>query len=166
MLLIIPRPLRDIIQAPIEMRKPKSILDVPGGSSAVVGINGDTAIVSKATPAEKMIKAMFRISLVALGVLALHYFPANIPMAAVLGSVISLPSVIVLSAGALVYAGGQAIVASMITGLFVSFAVGVSLTAVGWAGLECHDVVPFGLGEVAMDKFAKAYEAGLTKKLS
>lgn len=148
---IIPRPIRDIISGPIEIADWKNSFQSakPGSAqSAIFGTLGGGAFVLPL--AERMVKAALRLGFVALGVFAVMSTGSALGVGAVLAGLISLPALAIAGGGALAGYGCASICSSLAIGSFSSLGVGLASLAAGWIVLELHDIVPFGLAEMAI----------------
>ncbi len=150
---IIPRPLRDIVMAPYQA---KAAAHAP----LIVVESGKPHI----SPAEKMISAILRVILAAIGFFILLQ-PVNMALTAAILGVLSLPSVAIIVGSALLWYGGTAACAALAVGSFSSFSIGVGFFMLGWVTLEYHDIIPFWLAELGIKSIADNNRASLTQWL-
>jgi hypothetical protein len=96
-----------------------------------------------------MIVSAIRISLAALGALAVYKFGFSLVAAMYVGGIVSLPAVAIAGGSWLLYHGVTACVATLAAGSFATLEIGAACGAIvgGWALLEYHDKIEFGLVE-------------------
>lgn len=149
--------MRDIVMGPSLIREPIKQVNAAGpdsGLSAMVSLFGGG--VFTLPPAERMVKAIGRIALAALGGMALYAFGGSATVAAALGAVVSLPATAVAAGSWMVCHGVAAAVGSVASGPLAALGIGLAYAAGGWMTLEIHDLIPFGLGDLCLEKGAEA----------
>lgn len=150
-MLIIPRPLRDMVAGPYQLDRLKKTSERSGpesGFNAVIGILGGGSFTEPT--ARKIVCAPLRIGLAAAGVFALMKFGAAPLVAGCLGGVFSVPSLAVAGGGYLAYYGGVSAISALASGSLAELAIGFAAIASGWITLEYHDILPLGIAEFVL----------------
>lgn len=162
----IPRPARDIIEGFTSIRNTAQVAEDPNqpeAINAIFSIIGGGAFTRP--PASKMICAMLRTSLAALAILTVCKLGLAVPVAAVVGSLISLPAVIIAGGSWMMYHGATAVMAALATGAFPTLGIGLACLAGGYIALELHDIIPFGIGDFFIQRKAEDQAPALIKMI-
>lgn len=153
MISLIPKPIRDIVVSPFIIKQNADHEDPK----------------TRLLPANSLIKASLRISFSALGALAvfpLVHSTGGLIAAAAIGSLISLPSVLIVGGTWLLCHAVTATVAAVAAGSFTGFATALLFTALGWYTLEHHNFYLMGSAERVFEKLAIKYREPLAERLA
>ena len=93
-------------------------------------------------------KAPIRITVAALGALAVFHYGLSGAAVAALGATISLPATLIGVGGYIAYQGLAAVIASLATGILSDLGAGLLLLGAGYMTLECYRIFPLGLLEL------------------
>lgn len=167
MIQIIPRPYRDIICGPFQIRNNINVMKNQKDGSAGAALIGCFGGGFLTLPlAENIIKGTLRTALAAAGAFALFKLNISLPVASVVASTVSLPSVCVAGGSWLLGNGAAATISALSSGSFAALGVGFLSLGAGWLVLEKYDLLPIGLGEKAVDKITDDWKGPLIDALA
>ena len=152
---IMPKPLRNIFYGINATKEGLHVIDdaQPGSvQAALIGILGPDLLFR--SPPEEVIKAALRIAVATLGFFAFQFTGGFVVVASVLGSLISLPAVAIVGSASLFVGSLSAAASALATGSLTSLGISLGCLASGMALSELHDIVPFGIGEMAFSWIA------------
>lgn len=145
---VIPRPIRDIVDGVVEIRGVVNFArgqEAGSAGAAALGIFGTGFLILP--PAEKLIKATARIALVAAAAFALFKSNGSLPVAATIGSLLSLPATAIFAGSGLMCYGAMMTANAVSSGAFVNLGLGLASLGAGYMTLEYHDFFAFGIAE-------------------
>lgn len=99
-------------------------------------------------------QAVVRMAFVAISAFAAHQMGASLAVGSVLMGMMSLPALGIGIGSVLAYEGITAVIASLASGSFTTFGLGLAALAAGWIVLEVHDFVEIGLLESSIQSYA------------
>jgi hypothetical protein len=154
MIQLIPRPVRDMVTAPSDTKKAYQGIHQMGiGGQAIIGMFGGGRLTLP--PAERMAKAALRISLAALGAFFALKMSWHLGACALLGGMVSLPATAIAFGTYFLGIGLCATKTALAKGTLSALATCLGGIVGGYLTLEAHDIVPFGVGEIVIDRAAK-----------
>lgn len=159
---LVPRPFRDILDLRSAVRTVSGLASAGPGSAqnAILGVLGGGFFTRQA--GSKVAMAAVRTAAVALAGLALYAAGSGVTGAALaLSSVVSLPVTALAVGGFCLYKGAALSVAAIGANSLSTLGYGLALAAGGFATLEFHDILPFGLMEPFFSKVAEPLEEPL-----
>jgi hypothetical protein len=143
MTFFIPKPLRDVVSLGAHERRFQTEISTELTASQAK-INFWIGKIGSFFPHERVARAAIRIALAASAAFLLSAASIKtILLAAVVGSVISLPTVMIASGGYLLCQGVISLVTAIASVHFSTIALALANCAVGWFALECYDMAPF-----------------------
>lgn len=159
---LIPRPVRDIVVAPVDIRAVGRALGGHQPPSQVMKLKqGQLA----RKECEDMLKGIMHLGLLAIGWFVNRSLTWSWPTVLIGGCVLSTPSMLIAGSFYGLSFGARALLHCLGTGAFWQFALGMGAVGVSYYVLEKHEVVHIGFLEKAVDAIAERVAPKLTEFL-